>query len=76
MKDDVRVLDTTGLYCPEPIMLLHATIDDIEVGMQCMLIASDPATKRDVPKFCKFLGHSLLSEEEKDHNFRYLIQKC
>ncbi len=76
MNDDVTVLDTTGLYCPEPIMLLHAAMDDITVGMQCMLIASDPATKRDVPQFCKFLGHSLILEEEKDQKFRYLIQKC
>mgnify|MGYP000468779872 CR=1 FL=1 len=73
---EVVILDTQGLYCPEPIMLLHSKIDDLEVGQHCLLLASDPATKRDVPKFCQFLGHTLVSEEEVDQIFRYLIRKC
>ena len=75
-KKETELLDTQGLYCPEPIMLLHSKIDGMNIGDQCLLIASDPATKRDVPKFCQFLGHNLVSEEELDMTFRYIIQKC
>lgn len=75
-KDDAELLDTRGLYCPEPIMLLHSKIDDMKVGEYCLLLASDPATKRDVPKFCQFLSHNLVSVEEVDQIFRYKIQKC
>ena len=70
------LLDTQGLFCPEPIMLLHSKFNDMEIGDQCLLLASDPATKRDVPKFCQFLGHEMILNEEVDQVFRYLIQKC
>ena len=74
-KDPI-LIDTQGLYCPEPIMILHSKMDELSVGVQLVLLASDPATKRDIPKFCQFLGHELISEEEHDQVFRYLIQKC
>ena len=45
-------LDATGLYCPEPVMLLHNKIKDISAGALLRLIATDASTVRDVPKFC------------------------
>ena len=32
MADPDHILDATGLYCPEPVMLLHNKIRDIQVG--------------------------------------------
>ena len=69
-------LDTLGLYCPEPIMMLHSKVSEMEVGEQVQVIASDPATQRDIPKFCQFLGHELVSQEEIDQKFFYVIKKC
>jgi tRNA 2-thiouridine synthesizing protein A len=57
------VLDTTGLYCPEPIMLMHNKVRDMTSGQVLKVIATDPATTRDVPKFCQFLGHNLLEQD-------------
>lgn len=57
------LLDTTGLYCPEPIMLMHNKVRDMSSGQVLKVIATDPATTRDVPKFCQFLGHELLEQE-------------
>ena len=37
-------LDASGLYCPEPVMLLHNKIADIEAGQLLRLIATDPST--------------------------------
>ena len=68
-------LDTLGLYCPEPIMMLHSKVAEMDVGEKIQVIASDPATQRDIPKFCKFLGHDLVSQEEIDQQFFYIIQK-
>jgi tRNA 2-thiouridine synthesizing protein A len=73
---DRLLIDTQGLYCPEPIMILHSKIDELALGAELMLLASDPATKRDIPKFCQFLGHELIAEDEVDQVFRYLIRKC
>ncbi|MEH6593856.1 MAG: sulfurtransferase TusA [Halioglobus sp.] len=70
-----HILDATGLFCPEPVMLLHNKIRDMACGEVLQLLATDPSTQRDVPKFCGFLGHELLSAEEFDGNYRYLLRK-
>jgi tRNA 2-thiouridine synthesizing protein A len=70
-----HILDVTGLYCPEPVMLLHNTIRDISEGELVQVLATDPATQRDIPKFCHFLGHELLEQEAFEGNFRYLLRK-
>lgn len=68
-------LDTTGLICPEPIMLLHKTIRSVSSGDIILMTATDPATTRDVPNFCRHLGHLLLEQENTDGTYRYVIQK-
>lgn len=67
-------LDTTGLYCPEPIMLMHNRVRDMQPGSVLKVIASDPATTRDVPKFCNFLGHELLAQDESNDSYLYFIR--
>ncbi|HAA45666.1 MAG: SirA protein [Halomonas sp. 54_146] len=69
------VLDTTGLYCPEPIMLMHNKVRDMASGQVLKVIATDPATTRDVPKFCQFLGHELLQQDTvAADNYLYFIR--
>lgn len=67
-------LDTTGLYCPEPIMLMHNKVREMKSGQVLKVVATDPATLRDVPKFCQFLGHVLLAQAEVDGNYLYVIR--
>jgi tRNA 2-thiouridine synthesizing protein A len=69
------VLDTQGLYCPEPVMMLHSKIRDMDVGDLLLVEASDPSTVRDIPKFCLFLGHDLVSQSEQQDIFKYYIRK-
>ncbi len=69
------VLDAIGLFCPEPVMMMHSKIRDIEVGQILQVLATDPSTQRDIPKFCLFLGHELLSEEQVNGEYHYLIRK-
>jgi|TARA_B110000263_G_C14923862_1_gene336057 tRNA 2-thiouridine synthesizing protein A len=68
-------LDATGLYCPEPVMLLHNKIRDIAAGELLRLIATDPSTTRDIPKFCAYLGHELVKESKRGDTYYYLIRK-
>lgn len=68
-------LDTLGLYCPEPVMMLHSKIRDIVGGQVLLVLATDPSTERDIPKFCKFLGHELLAQEKKNDQYHYYIKK-
>ena len=76
-----HILDTTGLFCPEPVMMLHNTIRAMASGERVRVLATDPSTQRDIPKFCHFLGHELLEQivsEKSDvaaEQFIYVIQK-
>ncbi len=68
-------LDACGLFCPEPVMLLHNWIRDMAVGETLQMKATDSATTRDVPRFCVFLGHELIEQTVVDEVYIYLILK-
>lgn len=71
-----KVLDTSGLLCPEPVMMLHNAVREIASGNIIEVIATDPSTERDIPKFCSFLGHELLLAEKQGETFLYRIKKA
>ncbi len=68
-------LDTRGLYCPEPLMLLHNRIRDMAADDVVTVLATDPSTRRDITRFCEFLGHELLADEERDGEYSFRIRK-
>ncbi len=68
-------LDATGLMCPEPVMMLHVKVKEMEKGQVLKILATDPSTTRDIKKFCTFLGFEFLSESEIDGVFEYHIKK-
>lgn len=45
-------------------MLLHKAMRELQAGQIIKVVATDPSTERDIPKFCQFLGHDLLNEAE------------
>jgi tRNA 2-thiouridine synthesizing protein A len=74
MKYDL-VLDAKGLMCPEPVMMLHTKVKELNSGEVLQVLATDPSTKRDIAKFCSFLGYSLLDHGESEGVFTFYIQK-
>lgn len=68
-------LDARGLKCPEPVMLLHARVRDMQTGEVVRVLATDPSTQRDIPQFCQFLGHELLSQTQQEELFVFLLRK-
>lgn len=70
-----HVLDASGLTCPEPVMLLHKKMRELQPGDILLVMATDPSTTRDIPKFCTFLGHELLDASEAGQSWRYRIRK-
>ena len=69
-------LDARGLYCPEPVMLLHNAIRDAAPGDLVAVRATDPTTRRDIPQFCHFLGHELVEESEEGDELPFLVRKA
>ncbi len=68
-------LDATGLFCPEPVMMLHNKVRDIAEGKLLEVVATDPSTQRDIPKVCRFLGHELVEQFVRDKKYYYYIRK-
>lgn len=68
-------LDTLGLRCPEPVMLIRGRIRKMNQGDTLYVIADDPATLRDIPAYCRFMNHPLLSAETTQTPYRFLIEK-
>ncbi|WP_208020169.1 sulfurtransferase TusA [Pseudoteredinibacter isoporae] len=72
-------LDARGLLCPEPVMMLHKQVRECQEGQVLQVLATDPSTTRDIPKFCSFLGHELIKQlegqGEKANEYHYWIRK-
>ncbi len=71
---DVTV-DTKGLRCPEPLMVVRNRMMDMTSGQVIKVVATDPSTSWDFPKFCQFLNHELLHKEEDGEEYRFWIRK-
>ena len=68
-------LDARGLRCPEPVMLLHKAMAGLADGDTLRVRATDPTTTRDIPQFCRFLGHALLCQEEREGEIVFVLRR-
>ena len=68
-------LDTRGLVCPEPLMLVRNRVREMHQGQVLHILATDPSTERDFSNFCRFMGHELQRQERNDAVFEYWIVK-
>ncbi len=70
-----HLYDALGLRCPEPVMMLRLKMRQIGDGETVLIIADDPATTRDIPKFCAFMEHRLLASRTDHLPYLYLLAK-
>ncbi|WP_252732712.1 sulfurtransferase TusA [Paraglaciecola chathamensis] len=68
-------LDAIGLRCPEPVMMVRLSIRNMQLGETLAISADDHSTTRDIPSFCRFMGHTLLASDVVGKPYRYLIRK-
>ena len=74
-KTAIKKIDTLGLRCPEPVMVIRKTVRKLVEGELLEIIADDPATTRDIPSFCRFMEHKLVEAQIETIPYRYLIKK-
>ena len=70
-----KTLNTEGLRCPEPVMMVRKTIRKMNAGEILLVTADDPSTTRDIPSFCRFMDHELIAEKTDSTPYQYLIKK-
>ena len=74
--DSDAELDTQGLLCPEPLMLVRNRVRDLESGQVLHIVATDPSTQRDFSNFCRFMGHEMLKAEVDSEILQFWIKKA
>jgi len=70
------LLDTLGLRCPEPVMMVRLKIREMQVGETLLVVADDHSTTRDIPSFCRFMEHQLVASDTAQKPYRYVILKA
>lgn len=74
-KQATMILETQGLRCPEPVMMVRKTIRNMQQGETLLVTADDPSTTRDIPSFCRFMDHELLQAQTEQIPYQFLIKK-
>ena len=70
-----KILDCTGLYCPEPVFRTRIGLDKMRAGEILEVSADDPAAKEDIKSLVKRLGYELLEFKSVRGRFRFVIRK-
>ena len=69
-------LDARGLVCPMPLIKTRQALMVVEPGATICVLATDPDTVADFTNFCEATGHTLVSSEQKDDVYLYVIEKA
>ncbi len=70
-----HTLDTTGLFCPLPIVKTATRIKEIPVGDVLMVLSDDAGVLQDMPAWCKSNGQELLGIEKTGGQYKTTIRR-
>ena len=68
-------IDCRGLHCPEPLTVLRNAIRKAQNGQRVELLSDDPVSLRDIPAFCKFMKHKLISLPNENFPHLFIVEK-
>ncbi|HYZ93714.1 MAG TPA: sulfurtransferase TusA family protein [Actinomycetota bacterium] len=68
-------LDAKGLSCPLPVVKARLEMEKLDSGDVLAVLATDPGSVADFDNWTKMSGHELLSSDESDGVYSYLIRK-
>ena len=74
MSDFDQELDARGIACPLPILKTKKLIKDMSPGQVLKIQATDPGSVKDFSAFCTQTGNELVSSDETDGVYSYLIK--
>ena len=69
-------LDARGLVCPMPLIKTRQALMVVGSGATICVLATDPDSIADFTSFCAATGHKLVSSEQKDDLYIYVIEKA
>lgn len=72
---DCIELDTKGLQCPMPLLKAKRALNAMASGQRLRVLATDKGSVRDFRVFAEQSGHALLSSDEREGVYIYLLEK-
>jgi tRNA 2-thiouridine synthesizing protein A len=69
------LIDARGHRCPVPTLRLRKALEAAPAGARVRLLADDPMARIDVPHFAAEVGAEILSRDETDGGFSFLLAK-
>lgn len=73
---NVLQVDTRGMRCPLPLLKAKLAINNLPIGGEVCIIATDAGSVRDFHAFVELAGHTMVSFTKTAADFTYLIKKC
>jgi tRNA 2-thiouridine synthesizing protein A len=75
-QDPLEILvDARGHRCPVPTLRLRKALADAPEGARVRLLADDPMARIDIPHFAADIGAEILSRDEGEGGFSFLVAK-
>ncbi len=70
-----REVDARGLNCPLPILRAKKALTDLASGKVLRVISTDPGSRRDFEAFARQTGHELVSVDEQNREWTFLLRR-
>jgi TusA-related sulfurtransferase len=70
------VVDARGVSCPGPILAAKKQIGGVTVGNVMEVLATDSGTLKDIPAWCKKMGHDFLGSFEEAGSIHLFLRKA
>jgi len=70
-----RILDTSGLSCPVPLLKITREIKKIEVNQVLKLISTDPGCTSNIPIWCSRHKHNLLNSTTENDKLVFYVRR-
>ncbi len=68
-------IDATGLFCPEPLLLLNEKISVIERGERVKIVLDDPTGEEDIKRWAGRTGNRIVFFEKDRNEMVFIIEK-
>jgi len=75
MASEEIIVDARGHRCPVPTLRLRKALAKAPAGAHVRLLADDPMARIDVPHFAAEVGAEIVSREETDGGFSFVVAK-
>ena len=70
-----EVLDTRGLYCPEPIFEVRQLSETLKIGQCFKVLADDPAAEEDLKRWAKRTESKIVEFRKEGDDLIFVFKK-